>query len=108
MHDVGADVKQMPNKDGGGKGQMAAWKVSRRQSISNDHRGEINIYHLRNNIVIIVVDRRNANNQASYRPARSPKSTKNGVGAMRMSPDPKTNPQRARPSLSLTKRRRRK
>ena len=24
-----ADVKQMPNKDGGGKGQMAAWKVSR-------------------------------------------------------------------------------
>ena len=22
-----ADVKQMPNKDGGGKGQMAAWKV---------------------------------------------------------------------------------
>ena len=23
------DVKQMPNKDGGGKGQMAAWKVSR-------------------------------------------------------------------------------
>lgn len=25
---VDADVKQMPNKDGSGKGQMAAWKVS--------------------------------------------------------------------------------
>ena len=28
------DVKQMPNKDGGGKGQMAAWKVSRDDRIS--------------------------------------------------------------------------
>jgi hypothetical protein len=29
MRDPCADVKQMPNKDGSGKGQMAAWKVSR-------------------------------------------------------------------------------
>ena len=108
MHDVCTDVKQMPNKDGGGKGQMAAWKVSRRPSIPTTYRGEINICYLRNNIVIMVVDRRNADYQASYRPARSPKSTKNGAGAMRMSPDPKMNPQRERPSLSLTKRRRRK
>lgn len=27
---VKEEVKQKPNKDGGGKGQMAAWKVSRR------------------------------------------------------------------------------
>ena len=108
MHDVYADVKQMPNKDGGGKGQMAAWKVSRRQYITFNHKGKINIYHLRNNTAIIVLDCRNANDQASYRPARSPKSTKNGAAAMRMSLDPRTNPQKARPKLSLTKRRKKK
>ena len=27
---VKEEVKQKPNKDGGGKGQMAAWKVSNR------------------------------------------------------------------------------
>ena len=32
---VASDVKQMPNKDGSGKGQMAAWKVSSIPLISN-------------------------------------------------------------------------
>ena len=60
MHDC-TDVKQMPNKDGGGKGQMAAWKVSRGQSIQMILE-QRSICRLRNNIFIIVVDRRNANN----------------------------------------------
>ena len=63
---------------------------------------------LRNNIVTPVVNRRNTNNEASYRPVRSLKSTKNGAAATRTSPDPKMNLQRARPRLSPTKRRRRR
>ena len=68
----------------------------------------IHMCHLRNDIVTPVVKCRNTNNEASYRPVRSPKSMKNGAAATRTSPDPKMNLQRARPRLSLTKRRRRR
>lgn len=68
----------------------------------------IHMCHLRNNMFILAVNRRNTNIEASYRPVRFPKSTKNGAAATKTSPDPKMNLQRAHPSLNLTKRRRRK
>ena len=63
--------------------------------------------HLRNNVAL-ALNSRNTNIEASYRPVKSPKSTKNGAAATRTRPDPKMSLQRARPSLSLMKRRKRR